>query len=154
MSLDRTDFKILAELQKNARISNKELATKLGLAPSSTHQRMKALLEKKIIRGFYADIDLSALGMKLQAFVSIQLKRHSKNAFKKMHAYFESLPEVLAVYHVSGKDDLIVHIVVRDSEELKNLILDRFVTHDEGFRCETSIIYSHSHHPSLPREQA
>lgn len=150
MALDRTDLKILAELQKNARISNKELSAKLGLAPSTCHQRMKNLMDQNVVRGFYADLDLASLGVKLQAFIAIQLAKHSKKLYQQLHSHLISLPEVLSVYLISGPNDLLVHVAVKDSDELRDLILDSFASRKEVQRFETSIIYIHSYEPSLP----
>lgn len=76
--LDRIDRAILAHLQKNARLSNKELAAKVGLAPSSCLARVQRLTKQGVIKGFHAFVDPQALGIGLQALVAVKLKQHSR----------------------------------------------------------------------------
>ena len=76
--MDRIESCILAELQNNARLSNKELAGRVGLSPSSCLERVRRLTERGVIRGAHVEVDPSALGITLQAFVGIRLRKHSK----------------------------------------------------------------------------
>ncbi len=151
MKLDRIDFEIIEALQNNSRLSNKELAAKIGLAPSSCLQRVKTLKNEKVIRGFYAEISTEHMGIGLQAFIAVKLVKHSRNAFKTLYAHILSLPEVLALFHVSGLNDLQVHVAIRDIGHLRDLIVDKFATRPEVDRCETSVIYDSHRNAKLPR---
>ncbi len=71
--LDRIDFEILSLLQKNARLTNKELAAAIGLAPSSCHERLKRLRAESVLLGAHAEVDPSALGIGLEALLMIEL---------------------------------------------------------------------------------
>ena len=149
--LDQIDFAILDALQNNSRVSNKELAAKVGLAPSSCLVRFRKLMKAKIIRGFYADVDLVALGIGLQAIISVRLMKHSRNRFRSLYAYTHGLPEVLQVFQVSGMDDLLVHVAVRDVDDLRDLIVDRLATRPEVASCKTSVIFSQFRQTRVPR---
>src|SRR5438094_946158 len=106
MTLDRTDFEIVAALQNDARLTNKELANKIGLAPSSCLERVRALARAGILKGYHADVATAALGIGLEALVAIRLVKHSREAFRSLYGHMLSLPEVLTVFHVSGVNDL------------------------------------------------
>jgi DNA-binding Lrp family transcriptional regulator len=149
-ALDRTDFAILEELQNNARLSNKELAGKLGLAPSSCLVRVRKLLQAKVLHGFHAKVDLDALGIGLQALIAVRLIRHSRATFKSLEAHIHDMPEVRTVYHLSGVNDLLVHVAVRDIAHLRDLIVDRLAVRPEVANCETSVIFSLFDKPRLP----
>ena len=149
-ALDRTDFAILEALQKNARLSNKELAARVGLAPSSCLVRVRKL-QGGVLRGFHAEVDPDALGIGLQALIALRLVRHARSKFKSLEAHMHALPEVLTVFHVSGVNDLLVHVAVRDIGHLRNLIVDRIATRAEVANCETAVIYSLFQKPGLPR---
>ena len=141
MELDRTDFAILAALQNNARLSNKELSAKVGLAPSSCLERVRALTRAGVLKGAHADVAGAALGIGLEALVAIRLVKHSREAFRKLYAHLRSLPEVLCIYHVTGVNDLQVHVAVRDIDHMRSLIVERVATRPEVDHCETAVIY-------------
>jgi DNA-binding Lrp family transcriptional regulator len=150
MILDRTDFEILTILQKEGRLSNKELAARIALAPSSCLARVRALMQANVLRGFHAEVAPEPLGIAVQAFVSIRLARTSRQGFRSMVAHAISLPEVVAVFNVSGTVDVLVHVLVRDVSHLRDLIVDSLATRREVERCETQIIYSIKRKPLLP----
>jgi DNA-binding Lrp family transcriptional regulator len=149
--LDRIDFEILDALQNDARLSNKELAARVGLAPSSCLLRVRALSERKIVAGVHADVAPEALGIGVQALIAVRLVQTSRDSFRALRAYVATLPEVLAVFHVSGAADLQLHVAVRDITHLRDLICDQIATRKEVDRAESSIIYSFTRSPRLPR---
>jgi len=86
-ALDRIDLAIIAALQKNARLSNKELAAKVNLAPSSSLARVRKLMETKVLEGFHAEVNPGALGVSLQAIIAVRLRRHSRVKFRSLYAH-------------------------------------------------------------------
>lgn len=150
MTLDRIDFAILAELQNDARLSNKELAGKLDVAQSTCLERVRKLRENGVLRGFHAEVDAGAVGVGLQAMIAVRLTRHSREMVESFHAHTLALAEVVAVYHVAGANDFLVHVAVRDAEHLRNFALDAFTTRPEVDHLETSLIFSHARNPVLP----
>lgn len=143
-ALDRIDRAILAALQQNARLTNKELAARVGLAESSCHERVKRLMQGGVLRGFHADVDPRVLGTGLQALVAVRLARHTRAAVTSFRQAMLDLPEALAVFHVAGANDFLVHVAVRDSDELRDLILRAFTGRPEVVHVETSLIYEHA----------
>ena len=85
--LDRTDFQIVRLLRNNARLSNKELAAKVGLAPSTCLVRTRLLQQEGVITGFRAEVDAAKLGVGLQAMIAVRLKRHYKPYSLTLHDF-------------------------------------------------------------------
>ncbi|HKA90527.1 MAG TPA: Lrp/AsnC family transcriptional regulator [Haliangiales bacterium] len=150
MALDRIDFEILSALQNDARLANKELAARIGMAPSSCLERVRTLTRAGVLRGSHADVDAAALGIGLEALVAIRLVKHSREAFRSLYATMLAMPEVLTVFHVSGVNDLLVHIAVRDIHHARDLIVERFATRTEVDHCETSVIFDMHRNHQLP----
>lgn len=141
--MDRIDNNILAALQNDGRLSNKELAAQVGLAPSSCLDRVRRLQARGVITGFHAEVDPKTVGIGLQAFISVRLAQHSRATVDAFRDHLLNLPAVVAVYHVAGQVDFMVHVAVRDAEHLKNLTLDEFTTRAEVSRLHTALVYEH-----------
>jgi DNA-binding Lrp family transcriptional regulator len=150
MALDRIDHAIVDALQNNARLSNKQLAATVGLAPSSCLERVRALTRAGVLKGFHTQVDRAALGIGLEALVAIRMTRHSRAAFRALYTYILALPEAVSVYNVSGQHDLEVHVAVRDVQHLRDLIVEKLTTRGEIDHCETSVIYDAHHKHRLP----
>ena len=148
--MDRIDNAILVAMQNDGRISNKELAAAVGLAPSSCLERVRRLQESGVITGFRAEVDPAAMGIRLQAFVLVRLEQHSRDLVESFRDHVVSLPEVVGVYHVAGQEDFVVHVAVRDAEHLRNLTLDAFTTRPEVSRLNTALVYEHFAQPVWP----
>ncbi len=140
--LDAVDRRILVALQENARLSNKALSELVGLAPSSCLERMRRLRARGVIRGFHADVDPVLLGRPIQAIIAVRLRVHSRDLIDDFYAHVLELPESLAVYHVGGADDYLVHVAVPDMEHLRDLVLD-FTARSEVEHVETRLIFEH-----------
>lgn len=149
-ALDRIDFAILEHLQNDARLSNKELAGRVGLAPSSCLERVRRLLGSGVLRGFRAEVNPRALGVALEALVFVRLARHARKPVGAFRRHCLELAETLAVYHVAGQYDFIVHVAVRDADHLRDLTLDAFTTRAEVAHLETHLIFEHARRPLLP----
>lgn len=141
MDIDRIDFVLIELLQKDARLSNKELAAAVGLAPSSCLARIQKLKSEGILKGSHAEVDPDALGVGLQALIAVQLRQHSRAQVKAFWKHALGLPEVLAVFHVAGTHDFQVHVGVRDAHHLRDLALDAFTTRPEVAHIQTSLIF-------------
>jgi DNA-binding Lrp family transcriptional regulator len=150
VALDRIDYEIIRSLQKNSRLANKELAARVGLAASSCLERVRALTRSGVLAGFHAEVTRDAMGIGLEALVAVRLARHSRDVFRSLYAYMLSLPEVLTVFHVSGVNDLQVHVAVRGVDHLSDLIVEKFATRSEVEHCETSIVFDLHRSHELP----
>lgn len=151
IDLDRIDFNILLLLQKDARHSNKELAAAVGLAPSSCLARVQRLREAGVLKGFHAEVDPESMGIGLQSLIAVQLQKHSRTMVKAFWKHVLGLPEVLAVYHVTGEYDFQIHVAVRDAHHLRDLALDAFTTRSEVSRIATSLIFESIRKTELPK---
>jgi DNA-binding Lrp family transcriptional regulator len=148
--LDRIDFEILAALQEDARLSNKELAARVGLAPSTCLVRVRRLVEGGVLRGFHADIDPAALGVGLMAMISVRLSRHARETVEEFRAHVLSLPEVVSVYHLAGSVDFLVHVALRDAAHLRDLVVDDFTRRAEVDHLETHVLFEYVRAPKTP----
>jgi len=149
--LDRTDRAILGLLLEDARSTNKELAARAGIAQSTCSERVRRLERTGVLKGFHAEVDLPSLGVGLQALIAVQLQRHERTQVDRFRAYAESLPEVVAFYHMAGSDDFLVHVVVRDSDHLRDIAMGAFTSQPEVTHIETSIIFEHTRFWRAPR---
>ena len=147
--LDGIDRKLVVALQKNARITNKELAELVGLAPSSCLERLRRLRARGVVRGFHADVDPALLGRPIQAIIGVRLRIHSRALIDDFREHLLQLPESLAMFHVGGADDYLVHVAVRDTEHLRNLVLDEFTARSEVEHVETRLIFEFVSKPSI-----
>ena len=146
---DRTDLAILAHLQHDARISNKALAEKVGLAPSSCLARVRRLEESGALQGYHAEVDPRVYGAALEALVAVRLEKHARTAISGFERHVLTLPEVRGVYHLTGANDYLVHVAVRDAEHLRGFVLSAFSTRAEVAHLETSLIFSHARNPAF-----
>jgi DNA-binding Lrp family transcriptional regulator len=148
--LDRIDVEILRLLQNDARLSVKEIAARVDLAPSSTHGRIKDLRDAGVLKGAHADVDAEALGIGLEAVFMIGLAKHERGMVDRFLDEVVGIPEVRFAFLVTGRHDLVVHVAVRNTRHLKDLALDRFTNKPGVTRVETSIIYEARYRRELP----
>ncbi len=150
MKLDRTDFEILRLLQQDARISNKEMAEQIGVSPSTGWERVRRLRQSGVLRGFHADVAPSALGIGVQAMISIRLRQHAKISFDAMIQEMSQTEEVVNVYLLAGANDFLVHVAVRDVIHLRNVVVEKFTSRFEVANIETSLIFEFHKAAALP----
>lgn len=142
-ALDRIDREILAALANYARLSNKELAAHIRLAPSTTLERFRRLVRDGWLRGFHAEVEPRAFGLTLEAMIAVRLKQHARDQYEAFRAYVQTLPEVVAAYHMAGANDFLVHVRVRDADHLRDFAIDAFTTRSEVGHLETALVFEH-----------
>lgn len=125
--LDDTDRAILEILQKDGRLTNVEIASRVSLSPPACWKRLKRL-EEHVIHGYHAVLNQQALGLDLFAFISISLDSHSEKAMRSFEAGVLALPSVVACHNVSGKYDYLLQVVVRDMAGFHELAMHRIRT--------------------------
>jgi DNA-binding Lrp family transcriptional regulator len=148
--MDRIDYEIVRLLRNNARLSNKELAEKVGLAPSSCLVRVRQLRQSGVLTGFVAEVNPAALGVGLQALISVKLKRHYKPDVEAFRQYALALPEVVRFYHVAGPIDFLLHVWTRDSSHLRDFAMTAITAREEVSHIETELIFEHVNNNELP----
>jgi Lrp/AsnC family leucine-responsive transcriptional regulator len=112
--LDETDVQILNLLQNDGRITNAELAKRVGLSPPSVLQRVRALEKSGLIRNYVAILEPERLGLRITALVMISLSLHQEQPIERFRRSIQEIPEITECYHVSGDFDFLLKVVVRD----------------------------------------
>jgi DNA-binding Lrp family transcriptional regulator len=141
-ALDPVDRRIVQELLADARITNAQLADKVGVAPSTALLRTRQLAERGVITGYHAEVNLAAIGRAVQALVSVQLKGHNREEIDRFTSRVPALPEVVATYHVSGSVDYLIHLAVADTEALRDWVLDYLTTDPVVGHTETTLVFN------------
>jgi len=150
MNFDKTDLQILRELRNNARVPNKVLAARVGIAPSTCISRVRRLVDGGVISGFYAEFNPKGVGVGAQAMVCLRLTRHGKEEIAAFRSHVLGRDEVVSLYHVSGDDDFLLHVAVRDVEHLREFLIDALATRPEVVHIETRIIFEERRNPGFP----
>ena len=114
MNLDNLDRRILDALQRNAKLSNVQLAEEVGLSPSPCLRRVRLLEEAGVIRGYHAHLDRSKAGLGLTVFVGVKVERHHDESANAFRAAVIDLPEVVSCHVVSGESDFLLQVVLPD----------------------------------------
>lgn len=124
MNLDRTDKRILEEMQKNGRITNLELADKVGLSPTPCSRRMKRLEESGLIDKHVTTLKQKALKLNLTVLVGISMDRHTPDRFDRFEKAISTMPEVIECHIVTGQSaDFLLKVVAHDMEHYERLLL-------------------------------
>jgi Lrp/AsnC family leucine-responsive transcriptional regulator len=127
-SLDAFDHKILAALQEDGRLSNVDLAEKVGLSPSPCLRRVKRLEQDGYIRGYRAVLDRRKVGLGLTIYVDIKVEKHSTENAAMHQRLLEAIPEVVAAHMVSGDADFVAEVVVPDLAAYEELLTERLLS--------------------------
>ncbi|MDI5974926.1 Lrp/AsnC family transcriptional regulator [Amycolatopsis magusensis] len=141
--MDELDSAIVRLLQEDARQSNRDIARKIGIAPSTCLERTRLLRERGVIRGYHADIDLPALNRGVQALVTAQIRPLSRTVIDTFWQSVAKLPEVLSVFVTAGSDDFLLHVSAQDIEHLHSFLVDRLAKRREIVSFRTSIVFQH-----------
>ncbi|HTN55534.1 MAG TPA: Lrp/AsnC family transcriptional regulator [Microbacterium sp.] len=140
--LDAVDRTILSELSRNGRLSNTELAARAGIAESTCLKRVRALQASGVIVGFHAEISPAAIGLHLEALITIRLHAHARGDLRRFQAYLEELPATQRVYFLAGDRDFLVHVAVPDAAALRELVSDTLSLRPEVASTSTSLIFA------------
>ena len=122
---DKVDRAIVAQLQRDGRIANVDLADAVGLSPSACLRRVKALEADGIIDGYRAEVSRTRAGLGLTVFVGLKVDGHSRETSAQVEEALLAIPAVVACYLVSGSDDFLVEAAVPDLAGYEQLLLDQ-----------------------------
>lgn len=134
---------ILLELAKDARATNRALAARVGVAESTSLQRIRDLTDRGVIAGVTAEIPPARLGRPVQAIIAVQLRPKSRQAVEAFRDWISARTGVLAVFVVAGSDDFLIHVCVPDPESLQTFVLDQIATRPHVADVRTSLVYQH-----------
>ena len=114
--LDKFDIAILAEMQANARLTNAELAQRVGLSAAPCWRRVRALEDSGFIKGYHAEIDRHKIGLGVLAFVRLDADRSTGGLTRAMEEAIRQIPEVVSCHYISGTGTFELQVVARDLE--------------------------------------
>jgi DNA-binding Lrp family transcriptional regulator len=146
--LDSVDRALLRELQNDARQTNKALAEKVGVAPSTCLERVRELRARGVIRGFRAEVDPAAVGRPMEAILSVQQRVSAHGHIESLLEHTASLPETVRVMALTGTTDFIVHVAVRDMRHLRDLVW-ALTERPEVARLQSSLVFARTEGPGL-----
>jgi Lrp/AsnC family transcriptional regulator, leucine-responsive regulatory protein len=142
LTLDGTDRRILQLLQQNGRMTNAALAEAVGLTATPMLQRIKKLEGRGVILGYTALVNRSAVGKRTLACVLVQMAEHKLSAHKRFVETIRSFEEVLECHHISGEEDYLLKVVVRDIEEYESFLLNRLTSIPGISKVKTNFVMS------------
>jgi Lrp/AsnC family leucine-responsive transcriptional regulator len=142
MKLDETDKKILSILQEDARITNVQLASNIGISPPAMLERVKRLEKNGIIKKYAALVDPQKVGKDTFAMVAVSLSHHQISSIDLFIKAINNLDEVLECHHVTGENDFLLKIAVNNIQEYEKFILEKFTGIIGVNKINTSFILS------------
>jgi DNA-binding Lrp family transcriptional regulator len=126
--LDRYDIAILRELQSDARLSNTELASRIGLSAAPTWRRVKWLEDQRYITGYRAEIDRRKIGLGVLAFVRVDSERNNAAMTRELEEAIRHVPEVISCHYISGSGTFELQVMATDLDAFSRLCLDTLLT--------------------------
>ena len=148
--LDRTDFEILTLLRQDGRMTTRDIADQVDLAPSTVHERIDTLRDSGALKGVHAEVDATAIGAGIQALIAVRLQKHSKDRVEDFRGHALECEPVVSLYHLAGEHDFLIHVAVRDADHLRDFVLEQFTTRPEVQHLETWLIFEYAPTWELP----
>ena len=138
--LDETDRASLCELQRNARVSNAELARQVDLSAPGLQKRLRKLEENGVIENYVTLVNREALGFDMLCFVQVTLRRHEPEAIARFRNLVQSVPEVLECHHITGEYDYLLKVVVRNRKHLEQFLMETLTPMQGMDKIRTSLV--------------
>ncbi|WP_114521998.1 Lrp/AsnC family transcriptional regulator [Altererythrobacter sp. ZODW24] len=153
-NLDSIDRRLLSELQDEGRITNVELAQRVGLTAPPCLRRVRALEDAGVIQGYHAELDASHLGFAITVFAMVSLKSQAEDALREFEDHMNGLPEVREVHMLNGEIDFILKIVSRDLQSFQEFLTSKLTPAPNVDSVKTSLtIRTSKHEPGVPLEK-
>ena len=138
--MDTIDKSILLLLQKNGKITIKEIAERLNLTTTPIFERVKKLEKEGYIKSYKAILDRKKVGLQLMAFCNITLNQHQKDFIKKFEKDILQFPEVVECYHVAGMFDYLIKIYVEDMEQYQDFLSNKLASLENISKVKSSFV--------------
>ncbi len=142
INLDKIDLKILRTLQENAKITNLQLSSEIGLSPAPTLERVKKLERQKLIKGYHAQLNAEMVGIGISAIIQITLTRQIENAISNFKKEIIKIPEIMECYQVTGNADYVITVMLKDMRAFEELISQKLSKMEEIGQMQTMVILS------------
>ena len=139
--LDSLDLDILRALGADGRLTNKALASRLGVAESTCAYRVRSLRDRGVVVGTSVQVDVATLGFPLQAVIKVRLGSHDAQHVTTLYDALVEAPGVLQALHVAGEDDFHLLVAVADPEALRDLVLEHVTVHPVVRSTETQLVF-------------
>jgi Lrp/AsnC family leucine-responsive transcriptional regulator len=123
--LDHADLQILQLLQHDARLTNKEIASKIGKSVSPVHDRVKRLQNEGFIQRYVAVLDKRKIDKSLTAYTNVQLKEHAEKMMLLFEREVIKFPEVMECYHMTGQYDYLLKVALKDMDEYYQFVISK-----------------------------
>ena len=150
-SLDSIDRRLLAELQEEGRVTNVDLARRVGLTAPPCLRRVRALEEAGVIRGYHADLDASKLGFAITVFAMVSLKSQAEEDLRGFEDHVKTLPEVRECHMLNGEIDFILKIVSKDLQNFQEFLTSKLTPAPNVASVKTSLtIRTSKSEPGVP----
>jgi DNA-binding Lrp family transcriptional regulator len=141
--LDDMDSAIVASLQADGGRTNRELATELGVSPSTTLERVRSLRRRGVLAGVHYRVEPATLGRNVQALISVRLRPQSREILLGFHEFVMRMPETMQVFVITGSEDILVHVAVHSTEALRDSVLDPLTKRREVAGVRTDVVLDH-----------
>lgn len=138
-NLDDIDRNLLVELQNNGRITNVELAGRVGLTAPPCLRRVRVLEETGVIRGYHAELDPAALGFSIMVFAMVSLKSQAEDALRQFEDHMRTLPEIRECHMLNGEIDFILKIVSQDLQSFQEFLTSKLTPAPNVASVKTSL---------------
>jgi DNA-binding Lrp family transcriptional regulator len=150
-SFDQIDRRILSELQNDGRVTNVDLAARVGLTAPPCLRRVRSLEEEGIIQGYHASINASRMGYSITVFAMVSLKSQAEADLQAFEAHVAALPPVRECHMLNGEIDFMLKIVARDLQEFQSFLTSSLTTAPNVAGVKTSLtIRTSKHLPGVP----
>lgn len=143
--LDEIDLDLIRLLQQNARITNADLATAVGIAQSTCITRVRSLISRGIISGFSANVEPSKLGLGTEVLISVTLRAGARAHLSDFMQQMRDRPEVIQVFFLGGSEDFIVHLAVENSDAVREFVLENLSNNATVASTRTNLVFEHFH---------
>jgi len=152
-TLDTIDRMLLAELQDEGRVTNVDLAKRVGLTAPPCLRRVRALEEAGVIKGYHAELDASKLGFAITVFAMVSLKSQAEEDLRGFEQHIKGLPEVRECHMLNGEIDFILKIVSRDLQSFQEFLTSKLTPAPNVASVKTSLtIRTAKNEPGVPLE--
>lgn len=142
-NIDDIDRTLIAQLQADSRMTNSRLAQAAGIAESTCVVRVRSLVSRGIITRFTTQLDPKALGLGLQALISVNIRPGARTHLPEFRDEIRKMPHVVQVFFLGGAEDFIIHLLARDSDDVRDFVLENLSANPAVASTRTSMVFEH-----------
>ena len=144
--LDKVDLSILTLLEKDCRLTHKQIAYSVNLSVTPIHARIRKLFDEGYIERYTAIINRKKVGKGLIAYTQVHLKNHSQESLKAFMDASVKLPEVMECYHMTGAFDFLLRIAIRDMDEYNKVLIEKLSMLPDVSNMQSFFVMSEAKH--------